>query len=95
MTDLQEQLERYNNVLPVFGFGSAKHDICLVESFLLFKHINGLDIEPVGTKKAYQYTSFEFGLIKLLDIMNSHRRATFLDSLLKTNKTLETKKFFP
>ena len=31
-TDLQEQLERYCNILPVFGFNSAKYDLNLQKS---------------------------------------------------------------
>ena len=33
--DIQEHFERYCNVLPVFGFNSAKHDINLIKSSLL------------------------------------------------------------
>ena len=35
LIELQEHLERYCNVLPVFGFNSAKYDINLVKSYLL------------------------------------------------------------
>ena len=31
--DLQEHFERYCNVLPVFGFNSAKYDINLIKSY--------------------------------------------------------------
>ena len=33
--DLQEHFERYSNVLPVFGFNSAKSDINLIKTYLL------------------------------------------------------------
>ena len=33
--DLQEPLERYCNVLPVFGFNNAKYDLNLIKSYLL------------------------------------------------------------
>ena len=33
--DLNEQFELYCNVLPVFGFNSAKYDINLIKSYLL------------------------------------------------------------
>ena len=33
--DLQEHFERYCNVLPVFGFNSAKYNINLIKSYLL------------------------------------------------------------
>ena len=32
LIDLQEHFERYCNVLPVFGFNSAKYDINLIKS---------------------------------------------------------------
>ena len=32
LIDLQESLERYCNVLPVFGFKGAKHDFNLIKS---------------------------------------------------------------
>ena len=35
LIDLQESLERYCNVLPVFGFNSAKYDLNLIKSYLL------------------------------------------------------------
>ena len=35
LIDLQECLEHYCNVLPVFGFNSAKYDLNLIKSYLL------------------------------------------------------------
>ena len=35
LIELQEHLERYSNVLPVFGFNGAKHEINLIKSYLL------------------------------------------------------------
>ena len=32
LIDLQERLERYCNVLPIFGFNSAKYDLNLIKS---------------------------------------------------------------
>ena len=43
--DLQESLERYCNVLPVFGFSSAKYDHNLIKSSLLPILVNERDIE--------------------------------------------------
>ena len=53
------------------------------------------DIEPTVIKKANQFVPFKFGDIQLLDIMNFLGSATSLHSFLKTNKTEETKGFFP
>ena len=80
LIDLQESLERYCNVLPVFGFNSAKFDLNLIKSYLLPIRIDKRDIEPTVNKKANQFISFKFGDIQLLDIMNFLGGATSLDS---------------
>ena len=95
LIDLQESLERYCNVLPVFGFNSAKYDLNLIKSYLLPIPINERDIEPTFIKKANQFNSFKFGDIQLLDIMNFLGGATSLDSFWKAYRTSETKRFFP
>ena len=92
---LQESLERYCNVLPVFDFNSATYDLNLIKSFLLPILVNGRDIEPLVIKKANTFISFKIGDIQLLDIMNFLGGPTSLDSLLKAFKTSETKGFFP
>ena len=48
LINLQEHLERYCNVLPVFGFNSAKYDINLIKSFLLPLLINEKNLEPTA-----------------------------------------------
>ena len=58
--DLQELFERYCNVLPVFGFKSAKYDIILIKSYLLPNVVNEQDIEPKVIKKANQFVSSKF-----------------------------------
>ena len=93
--DLQESLERYCNVLPVFGFNSAKYDLNQIKSFLLPILVNERDIEPTVIKKANQFISFNFGDVQLLDIIKILAGAISLDSFLKAYKTSETKRFFP
>ena len=93
--DLQESLERYCNVLPVFGSNSAKYDLKLIKSYLLPILVNQRDIEPTVIKKANQFISFKFGDIQLLIILNFRGGATSLDSNLKAYKTSETKVFSP
>ena len=51
LIDLQESLERFCNVLPVFGFNSAKYDFNLFKSYLLPTLINERGIEPTVIKK--------------------------------------------
>ena len=93
LIDLQEHFECYCNVLPVFGFNSAKYDINLIKSYLLPILVNERDIEPTVIKKTNQFVSFKLGDIQLLDIMNFLGGATSLDSFLKAYRTKETKSF--
>ena len=95
LIELQEHLERYCNVLPVFGFNSAKYDINLIKSYLLPILINERNMEPIVIKKTNQFVSFKFGDAQLLDIMDFLGGATSLDSFPKAHKTAETKGFFP
>ena len=46
LIDLEEHFERYCNVLPVFGFNSAKYDINLIKSYFLPILVNERDVEP-------------------------------------------------
>ena len=94
LIELQEHLERYCNVLPVFGFNSAKYDVNLIKSYLLPILIKERNMEPIVIKKANQFVSFKFGDVQLLDFMNFLGGATSLDSFLKAYKTAETKGFF-
>ena len=82
------------NVLPVFGFNSAKYDIILIKSYLLPIPVKEQDIEATVIKKANQFVSFKFGDIQLLDIMNFLGGTTSPDCFLKAYKTKETKGFF-
>ena len=93
--ELQEHLERYCNVLPVFGFNSAKYDINLIKSYLLPILINERNMEPIVIWKANEFVSFKFGDVQLLDIINFLGGATSLDSFLKAYKISETRGFFP
>ena len=95
LIELQEHLERYCNVLPVFGFNSEKYDINLIKSYLLPILINERNMEPTVIKKVNQFQSFKFGDVQLLDIMNFLGGSTSLDSFHKAYKTSETKRFFP
>ena len=95
LIDLQESLERYCNVLCVFGFNSVKYDLKLIKSYLLPILVNERDIEYSVIKKAKHFISFNFGHIQLLDLMNFLGGATSLDSFLKAYITSETKEFFP
>ena len=95
MIELQEHLEHYCNVLPVFGFNSTKNDINLIKFYLLPIIINERNMQSTVIKKANQSVSFIFGDVHFLYVMNFLGGATSLDSFLKANKTTKTKGFFP
>ena len=66
----------------MFGFNSAKNDLNdlnLIKSCLLPIPVNERDIESTVIKKTNQLSSFNFGDIQLLDIMNFPGGATILD----------------
>ena len=94
LIELQEHLERYCNLLPVFGFSSAKY-INLIKSYLLPILINERNMEPTVIKKANQIVSFKFGDVQLLDNMNFLGGATTPDLFLEAYKTSKTEGFFP
>ena len=94
LMDLQDHLERYCNVLPVFGFNTAKYDISLLKRYLLPLPIIERGIEPIVIKKANQFF-YKFGDVQLLDILNFLGGATRFDSFWKAYKTSETKRYFP
>ena len=58
LIDLHEHFERYCNVLPVFGFNTAKYDNNLIKSYLLPIVVNGREIEPTVIKRANQFVFF-------------------------------------
>ena len=95
LIDLQEHSERFCNVVPIFGFNSAKYDLNLIKSYLFPVLVNECNIEANVIKKANQLFSFTFGDIQLLAIMKLLRGATSLDSVLKAYKTSDPKRFFP
>ena len=51
LIDVQEHLERYCNVLPIFVFNSAKCDLNLIKSYLLPILVNESNLEPTVFKK--------------------------------------------
>ena len=95
LIDLQEHLERYCYVLPVFGFNRAKYDLNLNKSYLLPILVNERDFQPTVIKKGKKIILFQFGDFQLLDVMNFLAGAISLDSFLRAYKTSETKGFFP
>ena len=94
LMELQEHLDRYCNVLPVFGIKSAKYDIHLIKSYFLPFLINERNMEPTVIKKTNHFVSFGFGDVQLLDIMNFLVGAISVDSFLKAYRTSETNSFF-
>ena len=59
LIELQEHLERYCNVLPVFGFNSAKYDINFIKSYLSPILTNERNMEPTVIKKSQSICVFQ------------------------------------
>ena len=85
--EMQEHLEQTCNVLPVFGFNSARKDLNLIKSYLLPILVNERDVEPTVVMQANQLTSFKLGDFQLLNILKFLPGATSFDSFLKARKT--------
>ena len=58
LIELQEQIECYCNLLPVFGINRAKYDINLIKSYLLPFLVKERDIGPTVIKKAKERKFF-------------------------------------
>ena len=95
LIDLKQNLERYANTLPVFGFNSGRYDLNLIKSYLIPYLTNDKEAEPMVIKKANDFISSKFGDIQFLDIVKFLGGATSVDSFLKAYKASETKGFFP
>ena len=93
LIDLQDHVDKFWNLLPVFGFNSAKYHIILTKSYLLPLLVIERGIEPMVIKKAHQFVSFKFGDVQLLDIINFPGGATSLDPSLKPTR-LQRRKLF-
>ena len=59
LIDLKQNLERFVNTLPIFGFNSGRYDLNMIKSYLI----------PYLIQKANDFISFQFGDIQFLDIM--------------------------
>ena len=91
--DLKQQFEHDCNLLPIFGFNSAKYDSILMTSYLLPILVNEGDLEPTVKMSDNSFISFKFSDSQLLDILNFLDGATNFDSFLKDFKTNDTKRF--
>ena len=60
LIDLKQNLQRYVNTLPVFGFNSGRPDVNLIKSYLTPYLINDKEAEPMVIKKANDFISFKF-----------------------------------
>ena len=95
LIDLQDHLEWYCNVLPVFGFKSKKYHNSLLKSYLLPLLVKGWKFELILIKNANQFVPFKFGDVQLLDVLNFLGGDRSLDSFSKAHKTSETERYFP
>ena len=88
LIDLKQNLERYVNTLPVFGFNSERFDLKLIKSYLIPYLIRDKEQEISAIKKS---NDFKFRDVQFHDIMKFFDGATTLDSFLKAFKFLKQK----
>ena len=81
--DIQEQVERYCILLPVFGFESAKYVLILFRSYLLPILVNERDMESTVIKNDNYFVSLKIGEIQVFALMNFLYGATNPYSSLK------------
>ena len=81
--DLQEHLERYCIVIPVFGSDGAKYYLNWIKSYLLNIFVNEPVFEPTVIKKTNLFITFKNSDFRLLDIKIFPDEATSLDSFSK------------
>ena len=93
LIDLKQNLERYVNTLPVFGFNSGRYYLNLIKSYLIPYLIKDKEAEPMLIKKANNFISFKFRDVQFLDIMKFLGGETSLDSFLIAYKASETNGF--
>ena len=94
LIDLKQNLERYVNILPVFGFNSGRYDLYLIKSYLIRYLIRDKEQETTVIKKANDFISFKFEDVQFLDIMKFLGGVTTMDSFLKAYNASETKRIF-
>ena len=62
LIDLTQHLERYVNILPLFGFNSGRYDLNWIKSYLIPYLIRDKEQEISVIKKANDFISFRFGV---------------------------------
>ena len=70
-------------------------DINLIMSYLLPILLNEGDIETTVVKTGNQFVLFRFGKVQFLDVLNSLRSTTNLDSVLKLYRIAKIENLFP
>ena len=95
LLDLQDSLDEYISTFQVFGFNSSRHDLNLIESYLIRILNNEKISEPLVIRKTNQFNSLKFGNIQLLIILNFIVGATPPVSFLKAYEASETRRCSP
>ena len=77
LIEIQVLLERYCNVISVFGFDSEKYDLNLITCCLQSILVNERDSEPAVLKTANQCISFKFADFRILRTFQAEQQALF------------------
>ena len=78
----RDQFEKCCSTVPMFQF-KAKYDINLMENFLQPNLVNERDNVPIARENFYQFSSFNFGNVRMLELLTSLGAVTNLVSFPK------------
>ena len=95
LIEVQESLDRYCNVLTVFGFNSAKYDPKLIKAYLLPILVNERDIEPTLVKKANQIHLIQIWWYSVIGYNELSWRSNKLWFILEGIQNFWDKSIFP
>ena len=94
LIDSQNYLERYCNVLPIFGLNSSKYDVNVIKSYLLLLFVNEGKIDPKVIRKANRFVCFKFGDVQLPDTLKFLGGAMSLDFFFERIKDIKDERFY-
>ena len=95
LLNLKDQVNRYCNELPVFGFNSSRYDLNLIKDYLLKILLLERNCSPSVIRKSNQFIGMNFLGLQFLNILNFLGGSVSLDNFLKAYGMEEQKGYFP
>ena len=95
LSQIKEEVSKYCDDLPVFGFNSSRYDLNLIKEFLLKILLNERNCSPAVIRRSNSFIGMNFLGLQFLDILNFLGGSVSLDKFLKAYGMEEQKGFFP